>query len=126
MAHRLQPGPAPPVAPTPGDTRHHLHRPAEAAPTGRDDTHWRVRHDRVDITGKITLRVAGRLHHIGIGRTHARTHVIALVDDLHVRVIDAATGELLRDLTIDTTRSYQATGAPKGPTRPNKKRPEPS
>jgi len=98
----------------------------KAAPTGRDDTHWRVRHDRVDITGKITLRVAGRLHHIGIGRTHTRTHVIALVDDLHVRVIDAATGELLRDLTIDTTRSYQATGAPKGPTRPNKKRPEPS
>jgi transposase len=27
-------------------------------------------------------RYNGRLHHIGIGRTHARTHVIMLVDDL--------------------------------------------
>lgn len=34
--------------------------------------------------------------------------------------------ELLRDLTLDTTRDYQPTGAPKGPTRPKKKRPEPS
>jgi len=98
----------------------------KATPTGRDDTHHRVRHDRVDTTGVVTLRVAGQLHHIGIGRTHARTHVILLVDDLHVRVVDAATGELLRDLTIDPTRDYQATGAHKGPTRTNKKRPEPS
>ncbi len=64
--------------------------------------------------------------HIGIGRTHARTHVILLVDDLHVRVIDATTGELLRDLTIDTTRDYQPTGKPNGPTPPKKKRPKPS
>lgn len=98
----------------------------KATPTGRDDTNSRVRHDRVDSTGKITLRVAGRLHHIGIGRTHARTHVVVLVDDLHARIVDAATGELLRELTIDPTRGYQPTGKPKGPTRPNKKRPEPS
>jgi hypothetical protein len=66
-----------------------------------------------------------RLHHIGIGRIHAGTDVIVLVDDLHVRVVDAATGELLRELTIDTTRDYQPTGAPKGPTR-TKNKPEPS
>ena len=95
-------------------------------PPDRDDPHHRVRRDRIDTTGVVTLRVAGQLHHIGIGRTHARTHVILLVDDLHVRVVDAATGELLRKLTIDTTRDYQPTGAPKGPTRPKKKRPEPS
>jgi hypothetical protein len=29
--------------------------------------------------------------------------VILLVHDLHVRVIDAATGELLRDLIVDPT-----------------------
>jgi transposase InsO family protein len=98
----------------------------KASPTGRDDTHHRVRHDRIDDTGKITLRVAGRLHHIGIGRTHTRTHVIVLIDDLHVRIIDAATGELLRDLTIDTTRDYQPTGKPKGPTRPKPNDPNPS
>ena len=98
----------------------------KATPTGGDNPHYRVRRDRIDTTGVVTLRVAGRLRHIGIGRTHARTHVILLVDDLHVRVIDATTGELLRDLTIDTTRDYQPTGKPKGPTPPKKKRPKPS
>ena len=98
----------------------------KATPTGRHDTHHRVRHDRVDDAGTVTLRVNGRLHHIDIGRTHARTHVILLVDDLHVRVANTATGELLRDLTIDPTRDYQPTGAPKGPTRPKHKRPEPN
>jgi hypothetical protein len=61
--------------------------------------------------------MAGRLHHIGIGRTHARTHVILLVHDLEIRVVNAATGELLRELTLDPTKDYQPTRAPKGPTR---------
>ncbi len=98
----------------------------KATPTGNDNPHYRVRRDRIDTTGVVTLRIAGQLRHIGIGRTHARTHIILLVDDLNVRVVDTATGELLRALTIDTTRDYQPTGAPKGPTRPKKKRPEPS
>jgi transposase InsO family protein len=38
-------------------------------------------HDRVDKAGKITLRYQGKLYSIGIGRTHARTHVIVLVQD---------------------------------------------
>jgi len=99
----------------------------KAAPGRRDDdTHYRIRHDRIDDGGTVTLRHNGRLHHIGIGRTHARTHVILLIDDLHVRVIDAATGELLRDLTIDPSRDYQPTGRPPGPTRTPNKKPEPS
>jgi hypothetical protein len=81
------------------------------------DTHDRVRTDRIDQTGCVTLRVNGRLHHIGIGRTHARTHVLLLIQDLHVRIVHAATGELLRELTIDPTRDYQPTGRPPGPTR---------
>ena len=79
------------------------------------DTHTRIRHDRIDDTGVVTLRVAGKLRHIGIGRTHARTHIIMLINDLHVRVVNAATGELLRELTIDLTRDYQPTGRPPGP-----------
>jgi transposase InsO family protein len=79
------------------------------------DTHDRVRTDRIDDYGCVSLRVNGRLHHIGIGRTHARTHVLLLVHDLEVRIIDAATGELLRELTIDTTKDYQPTGRPRGP-----------
>ena len=81
----------------------------KALPTGsRDtDTHNRIRHDIVDKSGTVTLRVAGQLRHIGIGRTHARTHVILLIQDLDVRVINAVTGELLRELEIDPRRDYQ-------------------
>jgi len=81
------------------------------------DTHDRIRHDRIDKAGKITLRHAGTLYSIGIGRTHARTHVIVLVHDLDIRIINAATGELLRELVLDTTQRYQGTGRPPGPTR---------
>ncbi len=88
----------------------------KAAPGDRTaDTHDRVRTDRIDTSGVVTLRHHGRLHHIGIGRTHARTHVLMLISDLHVRVINAATGELLRELTLDPTRDYQPTGRPPGP-----------
>jgi hypothetical protein len=95
------------------------HALPKARPTSsRDaDTHDRVRHDRIDGSGCITLRLAGRLHHVGVGRTHARTHVVLLVQDLHVRVVNAATGELLRELVLDPTKDYQPTGAHKGPTR---------
>lgn len=81
------------------------------------DTHDRVRHDKIDKAGSVTLRLAGRLRHIGVGRTYARTDVILLVQDLHVTVINAATGEVLRDLTIDPRRDYQPTGRPPGPTK---------
>ena len=91
----------------------------KAAPGERLDTHHRVRRDRVDDTGSLTLRVGGRLHHIGVGRTHARTHVLMLIQDLHIRIINAVTGELIRDLTIDPTRDYQPRGVPSG--RPKKK-----
>jgi len=80
-------------------------------------THDRIRHDTVDKAGSVTLRHGGRLHHIGIGRTHAGTCIILLVQDLQIRVVNAATGELLRDLILDPNRDYQPTGAPKGPTR---------
>ncbi|MCW2771520.1 MAG: integrase catalytic subunit [Aeromicrobium sp.] len=51
------------------------------------------------------------LRHIG-GRTPARTHVIMLIDDLPVRVVNAITGELLRELTTDTSRDYHPCGKP--------------
>jgi transposase InsO family protein len=93
-------------------------RPKAGPAADRDrDTHDRVRTDKVDKAGSVTLRLAGRLHHIGIGRTHAGTGVLLLVHDLDVRIIDAATGELLRELTIDPTRDYQPTGRPPGPDR---------
>lgn len=68
--------------------------------------HYRVRKDRVDAAGKITLRYKSRLHHIGLGRRHARRRVLVLAADLHVRVL-SEDGELLRDLVLDPTRGYQ-------------------
>jgi transposase InsO family protein len=88
--------------------------PGSASTTQTDD---RIRRDKISKAGSVTLRVAGRLRHIGVGRTYAGTYVYLLVQDLDVRIVDAATGELLRELTIDPRRDYQPTGAPKGPTR---------
>jgi transposase InsO family protein len=79
------------------------------------DTHDRVRRDRIDKAGKITLRYNGQLYSIGVGRTHTGTHVLVLVQDLDIRIIDAATGELLRELVLDPTKRYQPTGRPPGP-----------
>jgi hypothetical protein len=81
--------------------------PAET-PRPRDpETHDRIPHDRVDKSGTVTLRVHGKLRHIGVGRPHSRTHVILLIQDLNVRVVNAVTGELLRELTINPDRDYQ-------------------
>ena len=87
----------------------------KATPTGdrSTDSHDRVRHDTVSKAGNATLRVAGRLRHIGVGRTYARTRVLMLVQDLHVRVVNAATGELIRELYIDPRRDYQPQNQPR-------------
>jgi hypothetical protein len=53
----------------------------------------------------------------GVGRHHYRTRVLILAHDHHIKIINAATGEVLRDVTLDPTSDYQPTGAPKGPTR---------
>jgi transposase InsO family protein len=81
----------------------------KAVPTGApiDTGHYRVRHDRIDNSGVITLRHNSRLHHIGLGRRHAGTRVLVLVRDLHIRVLNADGGELLRELTLDPSRDYQ-------------------
>src|SRR3954470_5072371 len=76
-------------------------RPKATATGPYIDPHWRVRHDKVDKAGTVTLRHNSRLHHIGVGRSSAGTRITLLVDDLHVRVIDRDTGELLRELILD-------------------------
>jgi transposase InsO family protein len=88
------------------------------------DTHDRVRADHVGKTGTVTLRHAGKLHHIGIGREHAGTPILLLIQDLSIRIIHAATGELLRDLTLDPARNYQPTGQPPGPTPGTPRKPK--
>ncbi len=104
----------------------YLTRPKALPGDRTSDTHHRVRNDVIAASGTVTLRTGGKLYHLGIGRIHAGTRVLVLVQDLHIRIINATTGELLRELTLDPTRNYQPTGAPKGPTRrPTAKDPEP-
>lgn len=99
--------------------------PKASPSSGREhDTHDRVRTDTIDKAGVVTLRVNGRLHHIGVGRNHAHLRVLLLVQDLDIRIVDPSTGELLRHLILDPTRDYQPTGAPKGP-KPKTKQTEP-
>jgi hypothetical protein len=67
---------------------------------------YRVRHDKVDDSGKVTLRYAGRLYHLGVGRSYKRTHVVLLVAGKEVRILDER-HRLIRALTIDPSRTYQ-------------------
>jgi transposase InsO family protein len=68
--------------------------------------HYRVRHDKIDSSGTITLRYRSRLHHIGLGRVHKGRRVPVLVADRDVRVLSIE-GEILRQLTLDPSRDYQ-------------------
>ncbi len=79
---------------------------SKAVPAGTDG-HWRIREDRIDDSGSITLRFNSRMHHIGIGRAHKHERVRVLIHNLEIRVINPTTGELLRELTLDPTRDYQ-------------------
>jgi len=60
----------------------------------------------VSDSGTITLRHDSRLHHIGLGRRFAGDRVLVLAHDRHIRVLTEP-GELIRELTLDTTRDYQ-------------------
>jgi hypothetical protein len=79
----------------------------KATPTGPHHTEWRSRSDRVDKRGAISIRYAGRLRHLGVGRAHAGTPVLMLIHDRDVSVSDANTGEIISEHTIDPARDYQ-------------------
>lgn len=68
--------------------------------------HFRVRTDRVDRGGRISLRHDSKLFHIGIGRAHAGQRMRLYIAGLDIRVLTLE-GELIRHLTLDTTRLYQ-------------------
>lgn len=82
----------------------------KAAPAGRIDSHFRVRYDKVDRSGTVTLRYASKLLHIGMGARFKGQQVVLLVADRDVRVLTPE-GALLRQLTLDPTRDYQRQSA---------------
>ena len=88
-------------------------RPKAQPGTDHPDTEFRVRHDRIQ-SGRVSLRINGNMHHIGLGRTLDGTRVIMLIDHHDIRIIHATTGEIIRTLTIDPNRRYHGTGRPTG------------
>ena len=77
----------------------------KAFPSGYQIPHYRVRHDKIDAGGVITLRYNSRLHHIGLSKHLRGTKVIVLIDDLDIRVLNRNTGTLIRKLVLDPTRT---------------------
>ena len=71
-----------------------------------DSTGYRVRRDKVDKAGVVTLRHRGKLFHIGVGRRYAGWRVILLVDGTDIRIL-GIDGSPLRHLTLDPSKDYQ-------------------
>ena len=101
-----------------GDTPlHAFHARLKAGPIlASPPAHYRVRHDRVDKSGRVTLRYLSRLHHIGLGAAYRGVAIHILVANKNIRVI-REDGSLIRELTLDPARDYQPLGAPPGPPR---------
>jgi transposase InsO family protein len=80
----------------------------KAVPIGPkiDASGYRIRHDKVDRSGSVTLRYRGKLHHIGVGCPYAGWRVILLVAGLDIQVL-GLDGSPLRHLTLDPSVDYQ-------------------
>jgi transposase InsO family protein len=74
-----------------------------------DCSGYKVRTDKVDKGGTVTLRYKGRLHHIGIGAAYKGWRVVMLVAGRDIRVV-GFDGSPLRHLTLDPTKDYQPIG----------------
>ena len=72
----------------------------------KDKEHYRVRHDSVDKFGKLSLRRAGKMHHLGVGIEHHFKKVFVVVDHYKVSVVEKGTGEVLSKHSIEPARIY--------------------
>ena len=89
---------------TPGEAYRALPKDQPSGPAGRG--HFRLRYDTTDSKGAMTLRRAGRMHHLNTGAAHARQRVLAIVDEHEVTVIALDTGEILSTHLIEPGRRY--------------------
>lgn len=67
---------------------------------------WRTRFDKVDRFGKLSLRKAGKMHHLGVGVSYRGINVLMLISDEKVMVTNQATGEILSEHLIEPLKSY--------------------
>ena len=117
----LQPSaPAPSLPHEP--PRRRLHHPPQSV-TDRQPRHRHPRPDPPRPRRRLRRRHRPRRrppHHIGIGRPTPEPRLL-LAHDLHIRVVNAVTGELLRELvpTPAATTSHRAPKGPHNKTQPN-------
>ena len=76
--------------------------------TAQDKEHYRVRYDSVDHFGKLSIRRAGKMHHLGIGVEHRHKKVIIIVDHYKATVIEKKTGEKISEHEINPSKMYWA------------------
>jgi transposase InsO family protein len=88
---------------TPGQT---YRATPKATPTGAPQDHFRLRYDHIDNSGKVSIRRAGKMHHLGIGTAHHGKEILAIADAHEITVIELRTGEILSTHDINPTRSY--------------------
>jgi transposase InsO family protein len=89
---------------TPGAAYRATPKALPAAPTSAG--FYRIRYDRIDAYGHISLRRAAKMHHLGIGATHAGKRVIAIADETTITVIHLDTGEVIATNQIQPDRTY--------------------
>jgi transposase InsO family protein len=66
----------------------------------------RTRTDKVDQEGKVSIRRAGKMHHVGVGRANIGRKVFLVIDSKRVITTDYLTGEILGEHKIEPTRKY--------------------
>lgn len=88
---------------TPGHTYRTTPKALPAAPR---EGHFRLRYDHVATNGKMSLRHAGQMHHLGIGIEHRGKRILALIDQNTVTIIHLDTGEIIATNSINPTRNY--------------------
>ncbi|TAM66960.1 MAG: hypothetical protein EPN48_14935 [Microbacteriaceae bacterium] len=71
-------------------------------PRCADTSHY----DHVADNGKMSFRLAGRMHHLGIGVEHRGKRILAIADANTVTVVHLDTGEVIVTNQIDSARTY--------------------
>jgi transposase InsO family protein len=89
----------------------HARLKATPSTADREQVDYRIRRDRLDSYGRVTLRYLSRLRHFHVSYKHRGQQVMLLVAGDHVRAI-AEDGQLLRELTLDADRDYQRSTRP--------------
>jgi hypothetical protein len=73
------------------------HARAKAPPTNDPSQHFRIRHDTVDQSGKLTLRYGSRIQHLDVGKTH--DPVLSVATTTTVTVISKRTHQFISSHT---------------------------